>query len=85
MTVAPRRMVESLGVVARARNSYQGQRAVLLDYLQQGLLSFPALPNHTIYIDARDFYLRRALVTPPFARAVLHCFSVTARPNRSEL
>lgn len=70
ISCAARELFEELGVlVARgAQTLTKGQRASLLDDLEQGRMSFPALLNHYgLHLDARDFTFVGRWVTPPFS------------------
>ena len=66
---AARELFEELGVLA-ARGSEtltKGQRASLLDDLESGRMSWPALLDHyNLYLDANDFTYVGRWVTPPF-------------------
>lgn len=70
ISCAARELFEELGVlVARgAQTLTKGQRASLLDDLEQGRMTFPALLKHyDLYLDARDFTFCGRWVTPPFS------------------
>ena len=70
ISCAARELFEELGVlVARgAQTLTKGQRASLLDDLEQGRMSFPALLKHyDLQLDARDFTFVGRWVTPPFS------------------
>lgn len=70
ISCAARELFEELGVlIARgAQTLTKGQRASLLDDLEQGRMSFPALLNHyDLHLDARDFTFVGRWVTPPFS------------------
>jgi endoribonuclease LACTB2 len=70
ISCAARELFEELGVlVARGANTLtKGQRASLLDDLEQGRMTFPALLQHyDLYLDARDFTFAGRWVTPPFS------------------
>lgn len=70
ISCAARELFEELGVlIARgAQTLTKGQRASLLDDLEQGRMSFPALLNHyDLYLDASDFTFVGRWVTPPFS------------------
>jgi glyoxylase-like metal-dependent hydrolase (beta-lactamase superfamily II)/8-oxo-dGTP pyrophosphatase MutT (NUDIX family) len=70
ISCAARELFEELGVlVARgAQTLTKGQRASLLDDLESGRVSFPALLNHyDLHLDARDFTFAGRWVTPPFS------------------
>ena len=67
---AARELFEELGVlVARgAETLTKGQRASLLDDLESGRMTFPALLDHYgLHLDARDFTFAGRWVTPPFS------------------
>jgi 8-oxo-dGTP pyrophosphatase MutT (NUDIX family) len=66
---AARELFEELGVlVARGSETLtKGQRASLLDDLESGRMSWPALLQHyELYLDADDFTYVGRWVTPPF-------------------
>jgi glyoxylase-like metal-dependent hydrolase (beta-lactamase superfamily II)/8-oxo-dGTP pyrophosphatase MutT (NUDIX family) len=66
---AARELFEELGVLAARGGDLltKGQRASLLDDLESGRMSWPALLNHyELYLDARDFTFVGRWVTPPF-------------------
>jgi glyoxylase-like metal-dependent hydrolase (beta-lactamase superfamily II)/8-oxo-dGTP pyrophosphatase MutT (NUDIX family) len=66
---AARELFEELGVLAvRGGDTLtQGQRASLLDDLESGRMSWPALLDHYhLYLDASDFTYVGRWVTPPF-------------------
>lgn len=66
---AARELFEELGVlVARGGETLtKGQRASVLDDLESGRMSWPALLNHyELYLDANDFTFVGRWVTPPF-------------------
>ena len=70
ISCAARELFEELGVlVARGAQSLtKGQRASLLDDLESGRVSFPALLDHYgLHLDARDFTFAGRWVTPPFS------------------
>lgn len=70
ISCAARELFEELGVlVARgAQTLTKGQRASLLDDLEQGRMTFPALLHHyDLYLDANDFTFSGRWVTPPFS------------------
>jgi endoribonuclease LACTB2 len=70
ISCAARELFEELGVlVARgAQTLTKGQRASLLDDLEQGRVTFPQLLEHyDLYLDARDFTFAGRWVTPPFS------------------
>ena len=67
---AAREVFEELGVLlARgAETLTKGQRASLLDDLESGRMTWPALLNHyDLYLDAADFTFAGRWVTPPFS------------------
>jgi 8-oxo-dGTP pyrophosphatase MutT (NUDIX family) len=67
---AAREVFEELGVLlARgAETLTRGQRASLLDDLESGRMSWPALLNHyDLHLDASDFTFAGRWVTPPFS------------------
>jgi glyoxylase-like metal-dependent hydrolase (beta-lactamase superfamily II)/8-oxo-dGTP pyrophosphatase MutT (NUDIX family) len=67
---AARELFEETGVlVARGGDALtQGQRASLLDDLQAGRMSWPALLKHyELHLDAEDFTFAGRWVTPPFS------------------
>jgi endoribonuclease LACTB2 len=66
---AARELFEELGVlVARGGETLtKGQRSSLLDDLESGRMSWPALLDHyNLYLDAEDFTYVGRWVTPPF-------------------
>jgi ribonuclease/clavin/mitogillin len=66
---AARELFEELGVlVARGGETLtRGQRVSLLDDLEAGRMSWPALLNHyELYLDADDFTFVGRWITPPF-------------------
>ena len=66
---AARELFEELGVlVARGGEAMtKGQRASVLDDLESGRISWPALLKHyELYLDANDFTFVGRWVTPPF-------------------
>ncbi|MDQ2938045.1 MAG: MBL fold metallo-hydrolase [Acidobacteriota bacterium] len=70
ISCAARELFEETQVlVARGGDSLtQGQRASLLDDLQSGRMSWPALLQHyNLYLDANDFTFAGRWVTPPFS------------------
>src|SRR6185295_17736270 len=70
ITCAARELFEETQVlVARGGDALtQGQRASLLDDLQSGRLSWPALIKHyQLHLDADDFTFAGRWVTPPFS------------------
>jgi ribonuclease/clavin/mitogillin len=67
---AARELFEEVGVlVARgAETLTKGQRASLLDDLESGRMTFPALLGHYgLHLDAKDFTFAGRWVTPPFS------------------
>jgi glyoxylase-like metal-dependent hydrolase (beta-lactamase superfamily II)/8-oxo-dGTP pyrophosphatase MutT (NUDIX family) len=70
ITCAARELFEETGVlIARGGDTLtQGQRASLLDDLQAGRMSWPALLKHyELQLDAEDFTFVGRWVTPPFS------------------
>ena len=70
ISCAARELFEELGVLAArgADSLTQGQRASLLDDLESGRMSWPALLRHyDLNLDARDFTFAGRWVTPPFS------------------
>lgn len=70
ITCAARELFEELGVlVARGTESLtKGQLVSLLDDLESGRMSFPALLEHFgLYLDANDFTFVGRWLTPPFS------------------
>jgi ribonuclease/clavin/mitogillin len=70
ISCAARELFEELGVLAArgAQTLTKGQRASLLDDLESGRVSFPALLDHYgLHLDARDFTFAGRWVTPPFS------------------
>ncbi|HVG33539.1 MAG TPA: MBL fold metallo-hydrolase [Pyrinomonadaceae bacterium] len=70
ISCAARELFEELGVlVARgAQTLTKGQRASLLDDLEQGRMTFAELLKHyDLHLDARDFTFSGRWVTPPFS------------------
>jgi ribonuclease/clavin/mitogillin len=70
ISCAARELFEELGVlIARGGAALtKGQRASLLDDLEQGRMSWPALLRHyNLYLDANDFTFVGRWVTPPFS------------------
>jgi endoribonuclease LACTB2 len=66
---AARELFEELGVLATRGGDTltKGQRASLLDDLESGRMSWPALLKHyELYLDANDFTFVGRWVTPPF-------------------
>jgi glyoxylase-like metal-dependent hydrolase (beta-lactamase superfamily II)/8-oxo-dGTP pyrophosphatase MutT (NUDIX family) len=85
---AARELFEELGVlVARGGETLtKGQRASLLDDLDSGRLSWPALLKHyELYLDANDFTYVGRWVTPPFnARRFDTWFFLVNCPSKQE-
>jgi glyoxylase-like metal-dependent hydrolase (beta-lactamase superfamily II)/8-oxo-dGTP pyrophosphatase MutT (NUDIX family) len=85
---AARELFEELGVlVARGGDALtKGQRASLLDDLESGRMSWPALLNHyELYLDANDFTYVGRWVTPPFnARRFDTWFFLVNCPDKQE-
>ena len=85
---AARELFEELGVfVARgAETLTKGQRASLLDDLESGRMSWPALLQHyELYLDADDFTYVGRWVTPPFnARRFDTWFFLVKCPPKQE-
>jgi ribonuclease/clavin/mitogillin len=70
VSCAARELFEELGVLAArgAESLTKGQRASLLDDLESGRMSWPALLAHyDLHLDARDFIFAGRWVTPPFS------------------
>ena len=70
ISCAARELFEETQVlVARGGDALtQGQRASLLDDLQSGRMSWPALLDHyNLHLDASDFTFVGRWVTPPFS------------------
>jgi len=70
ISCAARELFEELGVLAARRTEAltTGQRASLLDDLESGRMSWPALLKHyELYLDAEDFTFVGRWVTPPFS------------------
>ncbi|MGH9883402.1 MAG: MBL fold metallo-hydrolase, partial [Pyrinomonadaceae bacterium] len=85
---AARELFEELGVLV-ARNGdllTKGQRLSLLDDLESGRMSWPALLRHyELHLDADDFTFVGRWVTPPFsARRFDTWFFVVSCPPRQE-
>ncbi|HEX6283739.1 MAG TPA: MBL fold metallo-hydrolase [Pyrinomonadaceae bacterium] len=85
---AARELFEELGVlVARGGETLtKGQRASILDDLESGRMSWPALLKHyELYLDANDFTFVGRWVTPPFnARRFDTWFFLVNCPPRQE-
>jgi glyoxylase-like metal-dependent hydrolase (beta-lactamase superfamily II)/8-oxo-dGTP pyrophosphatase MutT (NUDIX family) len=85
---AAREVFEELGVLlARgAETLTKGQRASLLDDLESGRMTWPALLNHyDLYLDAADFTFAGRWVTPPFsARRFDTWFFLVTCPSKQE-
>ena len=85
---AARELFEELGVlVARGGETLtKGQRASLLDDLESGRMSWPALLKHyELFLDANDFTYVGRWVTPPFnARRFDTWFFLVNCPDKQE-
>jgi glyoxylase-like metal-dependent hydrolase (beta-lactamase superfamily II)/8-oxo-dGTP pyrophosphatase MutT (NUDIX family) len=85
---AARELFEELGVlVARGGETLtKGQRASLLDDLESGRMSWPALLKHyELFLDANDFTYVGRWVTPPFnARRFDTWFFLVSCPDKQE-
>src|SRR5689334_21030941 len=85
---AARELFEELGVLAArgGETMTKGQRASLLDDLESGRISWPALLKHyELYLDANDFTYAGRWVTPPFnARRFDTWFFLVNCPARQE-
>src|SRR5690349_11959965 len=85
---AARELFEELGVLATRGGGTltKGQRASLLDDLESGRMSWPALLNHyELYLDANDFTYVGRWVTPPFnARRFDTWFFLVTCPSKQE-
>lgn len=85
---AARELFEELGVLAArgGETLTKGQRASLLDDLESGRMSWPALLDHyNLYLDATDFTYVGRWVTPPFnARRFDTWFFLVDCPSRQE-
>ena len=85
---AARELFEELGVlVARGGDTLtKGQRTSLLDDLESGRMSWPALLDHyNLYLDANDFTYVGRWVTPPFnARRFDTWFFLVKCPPKQE-
>jgi endoribonuclease LACTB2 len=88
ISCAARELFEELGVLVAAGSEKLtiGQRASLLDDLESGRMSWPALLRHyDLYLDARDFTFVGRWVTPPFsARRFDTCFFLVNCPAKQE-
>ncbi len=87
---AARELFEEMGVlVARGGETLtKGQRVSLLDDLESGRMSWPALLNHyELHLDADDFTFVGRWVTPPFSADVSTrgSFSSTVRRSRNRM
>ena len=85
---AARELFEELGVLAArgGETLTKGQRASLLDDLESGRMSWPALLKHyELYLDANDFTYVGRWVTPPFnARRFDTWFFLVNCPDKQE-
>jgi endoribonuclease LACTB2 len=85
---AARELFEELGVLAARGGEAltKGQRASLLDDLESGRMSWPALLKHyELYLDANDFTYVGRWVTPPFnARRFDTWFFLVNCPSKQE-
>ena len=85
---AARELFEELGVLAvrGGETLTKGQRVSLLDDLESGRMSWPALLDHyELYLDAHDFTFVGRWVTPPFnARRFDTWFFLVTCPSRQE-
>jgi endoribonuclease LACTB2 len=85
---AARELFEELGVLAArgGETLTKGQRASLLDDLESGRMSWPALLKHyELYLDANDFTYVGRWVTPPFnARRFDTWFFLVNCPSKQE-
>lgn len=88
ISCAARELFEELGVLAARKTEAltSGQRASLLDDLESGRLSWPALLSHyNLYLDAEDFTFVGRWVTPPFsARRFDTWFFLVNCPTKQE-
>jgi ribonuclease/clavin/mitogillin len=88
ISCAARELFEELGVLAarKADALTSGQRASLLDDLESGRMSWPALLRHyNLYLDASDFTFVGRWVTPPFsARRFDTWFFLVSCPAKQE-
>jgi ribonuclease/clavin/mitogillin len=85
---AARELFEELGVLVThgSKTLTKGQRASLLDDLESGRMSWPALLKHyELYLDANDFTFVGRWVTPPFnARRFDTWFFLVTCPPKQE-
>ena len=85
---AARELFEELGVlvVRGGETLTKGQRASILDDLEAGRMSWPALLQHyELYLDADDFTYVGRWVTPPFnARRFDTWFFLVKCPPKQE-
>ena len=85
---AARELFEELGVLATrgGETLTKGQRVSLLDDLESGRMSWPALLKHyELYLDANDFTYVGRWVTPPFnARRFDTWFFLVNCPSKQE-
>ena len=85
---AARELFEELGVLAARGGDTltKGQRSSLLDDLESGRMSWPALLGHyNLYLDANDFTYVGRWVTPPFnARRFDTWFFLVSCPPKQE-
>lgn len=85
---AARELFEELGVLAArgGETLTRGQRSSLLDDLESGRMSWPALLDHyNLYLDASDFTYVGRWVTPPFnARRFDTWFFLVKCPPKQE-
>ena len=85
---AARELFEELGVLAArgGETLTKGQRSSLLDDLESGRMSWPALLDHyNLYLDANDFTYVGRWVTPPFnARRFDTWFFLVKCPPKQE-
>jgi len=88
ISCAARELFEELGVLAArgAESLTKGQRASLLDDLESGRMSWPALLAHyDLYLAAQDFTFVGRWLTPPFsARRFDTWFFLVNCPSRQE-
>ena len=85
---AARELFEELGVLVThgGETLTKGQRASLLDDLESGRMSWPAMLKHyELYLDANDFTYVGRWVTPPFnARRFDTWFFIVSCPAKQE-